>query len=130
MIREVIQAIRARLTARRDARANLRYRIRCTPEALMIEPARGEGVVVPWGTIARVAAFKRDCYVIDSIRLLVATADGRGYECSEDDEGFDEAVQPLPCHLAGCVAFTDWFATVAFPAFETNFTQIYPPPTA
>ena len=60
-------------------------------------------------------------------RLLIVASGGRAFELAEHDEGFEEAAGELPRYLEGCLPFEGWYFTVAFPAFETNLTQLWPP---
>ena len=122
-MRALLQSLGERWTAWRNARQG--QKLLCTPEALRIERAHGEPTVILWPRIERVIAFKRDCYTVDSIRLLIGMAGGEAHELSEDDEGWQDAMAQLPERLPGCLSFEDWFFTVAFPAFEANTTQIY-----
>jgi hypothetical protein len=125
-MRTVLADLRARWAAWCDRRRPRTYRLSCTPQALVLEQ-RGEQTAIPWGSIAEITAFKRDCYTVDSIRLLIVTSDGQAYELAEDDEGWDEVTSELSTRLPGCLAFESWFFQVAFPAFETNLTRLYPP---
>ena len=78
-----------------------------------------------WREINAVFAFKWDCYTVDQIRLAIETLEDGAFVLTEDDEGWDLLSKNLDALLPGCRPFNDWFSEVAFPAFETNWTQIY-----
>ena len=71
----------------------------------------------------RVFAYKRDHWTTDTICLDFYAGD-RGIGVSENDEGYSELVEQLPGYIEGFPPQNDWFAKVAFPAFETNFTVL------
>ena len=79
---------------------------------------------IPWAEVEHVYAFKRDVYIVDSLRIALQAA-GRTIEVSEEWEQWEDFVQAIPRHLPGCLSIEQWFFVVAFPAFETNFTEIY-----
>jgi hypothetical protein len=79
-----------------------------------------------WHDVKQVVAFKRDCFIIDSIRILFELRSGLCYEVHEDMEGFKELMEKLPAHLPGALRMEEWFQAVAFPAFATCPNQIYP----
>jgi len=69
-------------------------------------------------------AFKRDCYSVDLICLLISDGD-KQIEINEEDVGWDVLVWNIEKHLPGAVPYASWWAVVAFPAFATNTTTIY-----
>lgn len=79
---------------------------------------------IPWAEIRKVVAFKRDCYTVDSIRMLLVTEAGVA-EIGEEMAGWDAWTSALPERLAGAKRFEEWFFEVAFPAFEENATLLY-----
>ena len=79
-----------------------------------------------WNDVTQVVAFKRDCYAVDSMRILFQLRTGQHHEVYEDMEGFTELMEKLPAYLPGALRMEEWFSAVAFPAFEPCQTQIYP----
>ena len=80
---------------------------------------------IRWPEIQRIVAFKRDCYTVDSIRMLIVTSAGV-VEIGEDVPGWDDWTAALPERLPGAKRFEEWFFAVAFPAFAENATVLYP----
>ncbi|MGC4049818.1 MAG: hypothetical protein QM757_09930 [Paludibaculum sp.] len=81
---------------------------------------------IAWHEIGAVFAYKQDCYTVDQICLTVVDLSGTArLVISEDDGGYQHLVEQLPNHLPGCLTPGDWFHQVAFPAFETNWTELY-----
>ena len=78
-----------------------------------------------WTEIEAAYVYKRDAYTIDVICLAFRLKDETSFEVNESMAGWDNLIEKLPEHLSGCLEFHEWFMTVAFPAFETNLTQIY-----
>lgn len=85
----------------------------------------GGSVEMKWADVHRVIAFKRDLFSYDEICLLLAGADGNGWEVSEEMEGWLPLVEALPCHLPGCKPSSEWLWPVAVPAFEANTTELF-----
>ena len=79
---------------------------------------------VPLAGVRKVVAFKRDCYTVDSIRMLLVT-DAGVVEISEEMSGWDAWTAALPDRLSGAKRFEEWFLEVAFPAFEEQATLLY-----
>jgi len=90
-----------------------------------LKKASEEAVSIPWNKISRILVFKRDLFTVDCICLLIATEDGPAYELNEEMKGWRSFIEALPEHIPGCKPWTDWFQSVAFPAFATNETEIY-----
>jgi hypothetical protein len=82
-------------------------------------------VFAPWSRIVAIHAFKEDLLVIDRISLRFGLDDGTSVVISEEVEGWKDLVDALPDYLPGCLPFHEWFFAVAFPAFETNPTELY-----
>lgn len=78
-----------------------------------------------WEDVHRGVAFKRDLFTVDCICLLLEGAGEQDIELNEEMAGWSTFVEALPSSLPGCVPWPDWFTVVAFPAFETNETEIY-----
>lgn len=86
---------------------------------------------IAWRDVGAVYAYKQDCYTVDQIRITFVDLGGSvRLAISEDDAGYQQLVEGLPRHLPGCLAPADWFQQVAFPAFETNWTELYRIPLA
>lgn len=79
---------------------------------------------IPFTGVRKVVAFKRDCYTVDSIRMLLVT-DAGVVEISEEMSGWDAWTAALPDRLSGAKRFEEWFFEVAFPAFEEQATLLY-----
>ena len=80
---------------------------------------------IEWRNVVAVFTFKRSLVYIDSIRMCFSLNNDLTFEISEEMAGWEPLVRQLPEYLEGCARFDDWFATVTFPAFETNWTQVY-----
>ncbi|MEZ5363742.1 MAG: hypothetical protein R2748_15710 [Bryobacterales bacterium] len=124
-MRALLHSLGERWTAWRNARHG--QKILCTPEALRIERAFGEPAQIPWNQIERVTAVKRDCYTVDSIRLLIGLKGGSALRGLRGGPGMAGPARATAERLPGCLSFEEWFFDVAFPAFEANAKQIYPP---
>ncbi len=90
-----------------------------------VKTASPTPVSMRWDEVHRVAAFKRDQFTVDLLCLFFFGSDDTGVEVHEDMEGWKKLIEKLPTHLAGCIPWSAWFSAVAFPAFETNLTDIY-----
>ena len=80
-------------------------------------------VSIAWDQVRHVSAYKKDCYNVDQVRLLILSQD-QGIEFTEDDPDF-----------AGLCAFLsrklgisdDWrLAVLLSPAFDETPTQVFP----
>ncbi|MGJ5815319.1 hypothetical protein [Paludibaculum fermentans] len=81
---------------------------------------------IAWKNVGAVFAYKQDCATVDQICITFVDLGGEvRLAVSEDDAGYQQLVEDLPRHLPGCLAPADWFQKVAFPAFETNWTELY-----
>ena len=78
-----------------------------------------------WSEVQRVTAFKRDCFVVDCICLVIGARDDTAIEINEEMAGWQELVEALPDYLPGCKPWHLWFSNVAFPAFAANPTEVY-----
>lgn len=86
---------------------------------------------IAWRDVGAVYAYKQDCFTVDQICITFVDLGGAvRLAISEDDAGYQQLVEGLPRHLPGCLAPADWFQNVAFPAFETNWTELYRIPFA
>lgn len=78
-----------------------------------------------WTDIKSVYVFKTDAYTVDVICMGFLLNSGESFEINEHTRGWENLIENLPTYLPGCKSFHEWFTEVAFPAFETNLTQIY-----
>jgi hypothetical protein len=76
-----------------------------------------------WSDVQKVELFKRDILVVDRICAAFYTTEATVFELNEEMAGWSDLTDALPVYLPGCES--DWFKGVAFPAFETNLTEIY-----
>lgn len=84
-----------------------------------------ETVTKRWADVCRGTAFKRDLFAVDCICLHLGLADDTGVELDEEMAGWNRFMEALPIHLPGCKPYSEWYSSVAFPAFSTNMTEIY-----
>jgi len=82
-------------------------------------------VVVPWSSMRRLMAFKRDLLYYDNICILIEGQDGPLAQIDEDMVGWQTLMEKLPERLPGMRPWQEWWPTVAFPAFESNATVIW-----
>jgi hypothetical protein len=81
---------------------------------------------VNWAEVAKVVAYKRDCYAYDLICIAIADAsDVIRIELDEHSEGYQALMDALPNQLPGCLAPNQWWERVAQPPFETSWTELY-----
>jgi hypothetical protein len=87
-----------------------------------------------WDEVGAVLAYKRDCLMVDQIRVILVDRSGVvRVDMSEEDAGYRILIDELPRRLVGCLTPDEWFQRVAMPAFETNLTELYRssrPPTS
>ena len=108
------------------------YAITFDAEGFTVTNLRGEKherVTKRWVDVCRGTAFKRDLFAVDCICLHLGLADDSGVELDEEMAGWNRVMEVLPLHLPGCKPYSDWYSSVAFPAFATNMTEIYLRPT-
>ena len=103
--------------------------VRCDEAGVSLVERRGEAQAeekVSWDRIGAVVAYKQDCYAYDKIYIALVDDNGRvKLLVSEDDTGYKSLIENLPAYLSGCLAPEAWFQRVAFPAFETQATELY-----
>lgn len=101
----------------------------CDLSGVSVVERRGERAVeekVAWEDIAFVFAYKQDCFTYDKICIALADASRNvRMQVTEDDAGYKMLIEQAPAHLPGCLAPEDWFMRVTFPAFETQWTELY-----
>ena len=78
-----------------------------------------------WTEVRRVMAYKRDFGTVDCICLFLFLSEDKGIELDERMVRWDSFTEALPRHLPGCKPSSDWWRAVAFPAFETNETELF-----
>ena len=66
------------------------------------------GVVIAWGEIRRLQAYKRDAYVGDCLCLAILDAGGRVIEITESAPGWEAAGDAIERHLPGSMAHAEW----------------------
>jgi hypothetical protein len=73
-----------------------------------------------------VYAYKKDCFGLDQIRVVLGDEGLRTWiEITEHDEGYQELTAELPRRLPGCLSKKEWWQQVAPPPFETQWTKLY-----
>ncbi|WP_170157368.1 hypothetical protein [Roseimicrobium gellanilyticum] len=95
-----------------------------------LTPTQDHTRTIPWTDVHAVAAYKIDLFSFDTIALGFQLANGTRLEFCEEVEGWSDLAQGLHHYLPGCIPFHEWFKPVAFPAFQTNFTEIFKRETA
>lgn len=80
---------------------------------------------IRWTEIKSVYVFKVDAFTVDVICMDFLLKNDKSFEIDERMQGWENLIENLPTYLPGCKSFHEWFTEVAFPAFETNLTQIY-----
>ena len=88
----------------------------------------GTTLTFAWQDVARVIAFKRDCFTVDSIRFVFELNGTQTIEVSEEMMGWQALVDAVPHHLPGALAQEEWWTKVAFPAFAPCITEVYSRP--
>lgn len=82
-----------------------------------------ESTSIGWSDVRRVYAYKKDCFAVDQIRLIIM-GDQDAIEFTEDDQGFASLCDVLNKRLG---VSDDWHTRlVTSPAFEMTFIAVYP----
>jgi hypothetical protein len=81
-----------------------------------------------WGEVTRVIAFKRDCWIVDSIRFVFELNGTQTIEVWEEMKGWEALVDAVPVYLPGALSQKEWWERVVSPTFELCRTEIYPRP--
>lgn len=79
-----------------------------------------------WKEVTKVFVFKRDCFTVDSIRMLFELNGTHILEVSEEMPGWAELVGVVPVYLPGALNQAEWWGAVVDPTFELCWTQLYP----
>jgi hypothetical protein len=79
-----------------------------------------------WDEVDAAFAYKKDCFAVDLIMIALCDGDGNvRVHVSEEDVGYEILIRELPQRIVGFPQPEEWFPGVAFPAFETNWTELY-----
>jgi hypothetical protein len=93
-------------------------------DCLRIRSKKGKSSELRWIEVEEVHAFKRDLFSIDLICLAFKRVGKEEYyEIHEDMVGYHDLLQVLPTRLPGFSS--EWFSSVACPAFKTNNQVIW-----
>ena len=111
-----------------DWRAGDQFEIQCDESGVtlvLVSTTTAEPQTrLAWEEINAVFAYKRDCFSVDQIRLILG--DERNWvEVTEDDIGFKVLIRELPRRIPGFPSVDDWWDRVAQPPFETQWTELY-----
>ncbi|MGD0785150.1 MAG: hypothetical protein ABR969_04985 [Sedimentisphaerales bacterium] len=109
-------------------RSKVQFKIKFDRSGLSVEPMGEpygfENKTLLWADVKRVLVYKRDLFAIDLLCMYFELNDS-GLEINEDMEGWDLLNQNIAQYLPGCKNEDDWWPKAAFPAFETNLTEIF-----
>ncbi|WP_442510261.1 hypothetical protein SH528x_001872 [Novipirellula sp. SH528] len=76
-----------------------------------------------WANVTGIVAFKRDLLTTDLICLQLQLGDGTYIETDEEMVGYREFLDIVTSNYD---LAPNWWSDVAFPAFKTNMTTIWP----
>ncbi len=120
--------LRVWLSAIQARRTRPSYSVLCDATGVTqhsVSAAGEHSIRFAWEQITAVYAFKRDCFAYDQIRLILGNeSEEKWIEISEEDSGYQQLVRLQPQFLPACLAEDASWQPVAFPAFETNWTQL------
>ena len=106
-----------------------KFSVRCDETGLTQIVQQGENtrsIGIGWDEVAEAFAYKRDCFSVDQICIILGTADStRWIQVSEDDEGYQQFIQQLPSRIAYFPTPDEWLEKVRLPPFAPMWTQIY-----
>jgi hypothetical protein len=122
--------LRSWWAAIQERRAGRRVEIQCDDAGVAFVVRGKPPLRMAWEHVDAVYAYKRDCYTVDQIRLILRSNDQSSIEVTESDEGYQALIAEMERRLPGFPMFHEWWDKVAFPAFETNWTEIYRRPWA
>jgi hypothetical protein len=107
-----------------------KFSVRCDEIGLTQVVQQGESAQthhLVWEQVANVFAYKRDCFAVDQICIVIGTATPTEWiEVREDDEGYQYLIEQMPIRIVGCPTPNEWWERVVLPPFATQWTQIYP----
>jgi hypothetical protein len=101
-------------------------RIVCSSEDVALVSAASGGDLwrVHWSGIAEIAAFKVDAVIVDHLCIGLRENGGTKFHVTDEETpGWRELVDELAARFG--IAEETWFARVAFPPFEENFTSLW-----
>ena len=105
------------------------YSVHCNETGLTQIVQQGdsaERTLIPWQDVRKVFAYKKDCFAVDQIRLVIEGADGnRRIEITEDDEGYKRLIEQMPIRIPGFPVGGESWEKAALAPFELRWTQIY-----
>ena len=85
-----------------------------------------EHAVLAWSDVDAAFGYKLDCLTFDMIYIALCDRGGEvRVHISEEDAGYEVLIQELAKRVPGFPRPDDWFARVAFPAFKTNWTELF-----
>lgn len=92
--------------------------------SLKFAPKDGGVVTIAWTSLVEIRAFKKDLLTTDLVclELHIDGLDGV-YIIHEEMAGYQRVVEAMERFLPGFT--TDWWRSVAFPAFETNYRTVW-----
>lgn len=106
-----------------------KFLVRCDETGFTQIVQRGENIQsngLGWDEVTEAFAYKRDCFSVDQICVVLGTADPtRWIEVREDDDGYQQFIQHLPSRIACFPAPDEWLERVRLPPFAPQWTQIY-----
>jgi hypothetical protein len=126
---DVAGKLRAWWAGMRERRAGKYFEIDCDDSGIAlvsVPPGNEPTLRLRWEQINAVFAYKRDCYTVDQIRLILGNdVELMCMEVTEHDLGFDVLIAELARRLPGFPNVYDWWDEVAQPPFETQWTELY-----
>ena len=102
-------------------------RLSCDESGLVITcDKRGveTSVAIHWQDVSKLVAFKRDCFGVDLICVLIGI-EASTFEVNEEFIGWTLFLEAAQQNVPGMLSFEVWWPQVAFPAFETNPTIVF-----
>jgi hypothetical protein len=91
----------------------------------LTQTTSGGVVLIRWEDVGSVSAYKKDCWMMDQIRVVVRGKDGSCIVCTEDDQPFDALEASIRRFLPD--SRPGWYQSlVCSPPFQTEITHIYP----
>jgi hypothetical protein len=106
-----------------------KFSVRCDETGFTQIVQQGEDIQssgLSWDEVTEAFAYKRDCFSVDQICIILGTADSTHWiEVREDDDGYQQFIQQLPIRIACFPAADEWLERVRLPPFAPQWTQIY-----
>jgi hypothetical protein len=121
-VKELLRKVRQAVSPRQP-----KYRVICDESGFTVVDDGKTLARVAWAEVLEIFAYKQDLLTMDMICLgFRVKDDGTFRVVSEEDLGYKEFLAELPRRFSGLR--TDWFETVAYPAFATNRTTLWGQP--